>query len=86
VSLSAGEIKAFKAYKAWSASVAGTPRPTADPLAPPKPSKKKAGKRAGADDSMALVAAIRGKVSCCMAKLYAEGKHLSGMISTLHCR
>jgi hypothetical protein len=72
VSLSAGEIKAFKAYKAWSASVAATPRPTADPLAPPKPSKKKAGKKAGADDSMALVAAIRGKVSC-LNKVLAQG-------------
>ncbi|WIA21276.1 hypothetical protein OEZ85_000509 [Tetradesmus obliquus] len=60
--VAAGEVKAYKAYKAWSASVAAAPRPTADPLAPPKPSKKKKGSRQGeGDDSMALVAAIRGK-------------------------
>ncbi|KAF6258506.1 hypothetical protein COO60DRAFT_1626402 [Scenedesmus sp. NREL 46B-D3] len=63
------EVKATKAYKAWSASVAATSRPTADPLAPPKPRKKKGSRQQGeADDSMALVAAIRGKMHVCVMR------------------
>ncbi|WIA41573.1 hypothetical protein OEZ86_008938 [Tetradesmus obliquus] len=76
--VAAGELKAYKAYKAWSASVAATPRPTADPLAPPKPSKKKKGSKQGeGDDSMALVAAIRGK---------GAGAAFNGMLASLEAK
>jgi hypothetical protein len=56
----AGEVKRLKAYKAWATQVAATPRPSSDPLAPPKKSSKKA--KADASDEMALVAAIKNKV------------------------
>lgn len=56
----AGEVKRLKAYKAWAAQVASTPRPSTDPLAPPKKSSNKA--KQGASDKMALVAAMKNKV------------------------
>lgn len=60
-------MQRLKPYKKWAAQVAATPRPTADPLAPPKKSKDgKGGKGKGGggdgSDQMALVAAIRNKV------------------------
>lgn len=55
-----GRVKAFKRYRAWAKRVAAARRP-ADPLAPPKRSKKQK------ESEQALVSLIRGRQKSALA-------------------
>eukprot|EP00879_Flechtneria_rotunda_P005897 GHRR01006203.1.p1 GENE.GHRR01006203.1~~GHRR01006203.1.p1 ORF type:complete len:359 (+),score=158.67 GHRR01006203.1:1460-2536(+) len=79
--ITAGDIKPTKVYKKWSAKVAATLPPTADPLAPPikADSNSKKGKSSKeAENSQALVTAIKSKERAFTGMLAALEAKYSG--------